>query len=96
MNRLTVRFGAPVIVVSAIVASMSTAGGAAAHVHSVTPLNQCSVDDAEHSGGRIILNTPATVGNGGPIQGGPIPLNTGNAAFDPVTGGGNHGEPHCP
>jgi len=66
-----------------------------AHVHAVTPLN-CIPADAEHAGGRIILETPATVENGGPIQRGPIPLSTGNAAFDPETGGGNHGYPNCP
>ncbi len=69
---------------------------ASAHVHAVTPLNDCSVDDADHSGGRSILDTPAAVENGGPIQRGPIPLNTGNASFDPQTGGGNHADPHCP
>jgi hypothetical protein len=67
-----------------------------AHVHAVTPLNDCSVDNAEHSGGRIIPQTPAGSENGGPIEPGPIPLNTGNAAFDPATGGGNHGSPTCP
>jgi hypothetical protein len=67
-----------------------------AHVHAVTPLNDCSVDNAEHSGGRIIPQTPAGAENGGPIEPGPIPLNTGNAAFDPETGGGNHGSPRCP
>ena len=66
-----------------------------AHVHAVTPLN-CTPANAEHAGGRIILETPATVENGGPIQRGPIPLSTGNAAFDPETGGGNHGYPNCP
>lgn len=71
-------------------------GVAYAHVHAVTPLNDCSVDKAEHSGGRMILDTPASVENGGPIKAGAIPLNTGNAAFDPATSGGNHGEPHCP
>lgn len=44
----------------------------------------------------MILDTPASVENGGPIKAGAIPLNTGNAAFDPATSGGNHGEPHCP
>ena len=67
-----------------------------AHVHAVTPLNDCSVDNAEHSGGRVILDTPAAVDNGGPIQNGPIPLNTGNASFDPESGGGNHADPRCP
>ena len=69
---------------------------ASAHVHAVTPLNECSVDNAEHSGGRIIPQTPAVAENGGPIQPGPIPLNTGNAAFDSESGGGNHGDPRCP
>jgi hypothetical protein len=69
---------------------------ASAHVHAVTPLNDCSVDNAEHSGGRIILQTPAGSENGGPIQPGPIPVNTGNAAFDPDAGGGNHADPNCP
>jgi len=72
------------------------AQSASAHVHAVTPLNDCSVDNAEHSGGRIILETPASAENGGPIQPGPIPINTGNAAFDPETGGGNHADPDCP
>ncbi len=67
-----------------------------AHVHAVTPLSDCSVDNAEHSGGRIILQTPAGSENGGPIQPGPIPVNTGTAAFDPDTGGGNHADPNCP
>ncbi len=66
-----------------------------AHVHAVTPLNDCSVDNLEHSGGRAILDTPADSANGGPIVPGPIPLNTGNAAFGP-DGGGDHADPHCP
>ena len=66
-----------------------------AHVHAVTPLNDCSVDNAEHSGGRIILNTPADSENGGPIQPGPIPVNTGNASFG-SGGGGAIADPNCP
>ena len=65
---------------------------ASAHVHAVTPLN-CTSANEENAGGRTILDTPAAVENGGPIQRGPIPINTGNAAFDPDTGGGNHGSP---
>jgi len=68
---------------------------ASAHVHAVTPLNDCSVDDAENSGGRIILETPAASENGGPIQSGPIPVNTGNAAFE-SGGGGAIADPNCP
>lgn len=63
-----------------------------AHVHGVTPLN-CTPANADRAGGRIILDTPAAVENAGPIQSGPIPLNTGHAAFDPDTGGGNNGSP---
>jgi hypothetical protein len=83
-------------VAALLVVGYAGAAPAFAHVHAVTPLNVCSVDNAEHSGGRIILDTPAAVENGGPIQVGPIPLNTGNAAFDPVTGAGNHADPQCP
>ena len=66
-----------------------------AHVHAVTPLNDCSVDDAEHSGGRAILDTPAASENDGPIQPGPIPVNTGNAHFE-SGGGGAIADPKCP
>ena len=66
-----------------------------AHVHAVTPLSECSVDNAEHSGGRIILDTPAASENGGPVQPGPIPVSTGNAAFG-SGGGGAIAEPNCP
>jgi hypothetical protein len=72
------------------------AQSASAHVHAVTPLNDCSVDNAENSGGRAILDTPADSDSGGPIVPGPIPINTGNGAFDPDTGGGNHADPNCP
>jgi hypothetical protein len=63
-----------------------------AHVHAVTPLN-CTPANEDNAGGRAVLDTPAAIENGGPIQRGPIPLNTGNAAFDPETGGGNHASP---
>ena len=66
-----------------------------AHVHAVTPLNDCSVDNLEHSGGRAILGTPAASEDGGPIQPGPIPVNTGNAAFE-SGGGGAIADPNCP
>ncbi len=97
MNTLVLRMAAAAVVLSAAFLPVYLqAESASAHVHAVTPLNDCSVDNAEHSGGRIILDTPAAVENGGPIQRGPIPLNTGNAAFDPDTGGGNHADPRCP
>lgn len=85
-------------VVAVVVAALSCfadTGSTSAHVHAVTPLNDCSVDSVEHSGARWIVNTPAAAENGGPIQPGPIPLNTGNAAFGPG-GGGGHASPRCP
>jgi hypothetical protein len=96
--------GTPVLRAVVLVAFLSAlsvpvylrAASVSAHVHGVTPLNDRSVDNAEHSGGRIILQTPADSENGGPIQPGPIPVNTGNAAFDPATGAGNHADPNCP
>jgi hypothetical protein len=97
MNTLAIRLVLPAALLLALFVPVFTGASlASAHVHAVTPLNDCSVDNAEHSGGRAILDTPAAAENGGPIQPGPIPLNTGNAAFDPQTGGGNHADPRCP
>ena len=97
MGTLIVRTAVLVAFLSALFVPVYLgAESVSAHVHAVTPLNDCSVDNPEHSGGRAILDTPADSENGGPIQPGPIPLNTGNAAFDPETGGGNHGYPKCP
>jgi hypothetical protein len=97
MNTLVLKIAAAAVVLSAVVLPVYLeADSVSAHVHAVTPLGDCTVDNAENSGGRALLDTPASVDNGGPIQNGPIPLNTGNAAFDPETGGGNHADPHCP
>lgn len=97
MNMLALRLVLPsALLLAVFVPVFAGVSLASAHVHAVTPLNDCSVDNAEHSGGRVILDTPAAVENGGPIQNGPIPLNTGNASFDPETGGGNHADPRCP
>jgi len=97
MRRLVLRAAVLAAFLSALsVSAYIDVQSVSAHVHAVTPLNDCSVDNAEHSGGRIILQTPAASENGGPILPGPIPINTGNAAFDPDTGGGNHADPNCP
>ncbi len=97
MNTLVARAAAVAALVFALFLPVYfRAQSVSAHVHAVTPLNDCSVDNLEHSGGRAILDTPAAVENGGLIQNGPIPLNTGNAAFDPASGGGNHADPRCP
>ena len=96
MRPLVLRTAVLAVFLSALCApAYLGAQAASAHVHGVTPLNECSVDDAEHSGGRIILDTPAASENGGPIQPGPIPLNTGNAAFE-SGGGGAIADPNCP
>jgi len=97
MENLPLRAGALIITVCAVsLLGALSVRSVSAHVHAITPLNECSVDNAEHSGGRVIGDTPASVDNGGPIQNGPIPLNTGNASFDPENGAGNHADPHCP
>ena len=97
MNMWALRLVLPsALLLALLVPVFAGASLASAHVHAVTPLNDCSVDNSEHSGGRTILDTPAAAENGGPIQPGPIPLKTGNAAFDPETGGGNHADPRCP
>ena len=79
------------IVVALLVVSFAPA--AFGHVHGVTPLLQCSVDNA-NSGGNRTDDTPAANANGGPIVG-LIPRDTGNA---PLTGGdGGFGAPvQCP
>ncbi len=96
MSTLILRAGALAVFLSAFFVPVYLgAQSASAHVHAVTPLNDCSVDNLEHSGGRTILDTPAASENGGPIQPGPIPVNTGNAPFGPG-GGGAIADPNCP
>ena len=96
MGALILRAGALALFLSALfVPAYLGSQSVSAHVHAVTPLNDCSVDNLEHSGGRAILDTPADSANGGPIVPGPIPVNTGNAPFG-SDGGGDHADPHCP
>ena len=66
---------------------------ASAHVHGVTPLGQCTVDNA-NSGGNGTNGTPADDANGGPIAG-LIPTTVGSGA---IPGGGGSGATngHCP
>lgn len=56
-----------------------------AHVHGITPLSQCTVDNP-NSGGLGTDGTPADDANGGPIVG-LIPRDTGNAPLAPGDGG---------
>lgn len=96
MSQRILRASVLLALLSALVVPVyAGAGSVSAHVHAVTPLNDCSVDNEEHSGARQVLDTPAASENGGPIQPGPIPVNTGNAAFD-AGGGGGIADPNCP
>jgi len=96
MGTLIVRAAVLVAFLSALFVPVYLgAESVSAHVHAVTPLNDCSVDNLEHSGGRAILDTPADSANGGPIQPGPIPVKTGNAPFG-SGGGGAIADPKCP
>ena len=70
------------------------AAPATAQVHLVTPLLNCTVDNA-NSGGQATLDTPAHSDNGGPLVA-PIPINTGNGALAPFEGGFGAADGHCP
>ena len=79
--------------VLAALLTLATVLPASAHVHGITPLNSCSVDNS-NSGARGTNGTPADDANGGPITG-LIPRDTGNA---PLTGGdgGRTAPVQCP
>ena len=65
-----------------------------AHVHGITPLLQCTVDNINSGGNALNLNdSPALAKNGGPITR-LIPRDVGNA---PLTfGDGGFGKSNCP
>lgn len=67
---------------------------AMAHVHGVTPLLGCTVDNP-NSGGLGTDGTPADDANGGPIVG-LIPRDTGNSPLVPGDGGFGAATGHCP
>lgn len=67
-----------VLVVLAL--SLATAAPAFAHVHGITPLNSCSVDNADKSGAKDAQGSPLTAK-------GPIPISVGNAPLAPGDGG---------
>lgn len=54
-----------------------------AHLYGITPLNECSGDNYDKSGGKGTNSTPADYATANPISG-LIPSDTGNA---PLTGG---------
>ena len=73
----------------------SGVGTASAHVHGITPLLQCSVDDP-NSGVNGANGTPADAANGGPIMG-LIPNDVGEADLTPMVDGGFGATAgHCP
>lgn len=71
-----------------------SAGPALAHVHGITPLAGCSVDNP-NSGGNGTDGTPADDANGGPIRG-LIPRDVGNAPLTVGDGGFGAAAGHCP
>ena len=66
--------------------AVAPTAAASAHVHGITPLLQCSVDQ-DNAGGNQTDVTPASATNDGPISGliprdvGSAPLTIGDAGF---------------
>ena len=77
-----------------MLAGVAMPATAFAHVHGVTPLLDCSVDNA-NSGARATNGTPADDANGGPI-GGLIPRDTGQAPLTGGDGGFGATDGNCP
>ncbi len=73
---------------------MATAAPAFAHVHGITPLPQCTADNA-NSGALGTDGTPADDANGGPITG-LIPRDVGNAPLTVGDGGFGAATGNCP
>lgn len=88
MRRLAIVLGVTLALALALVAP------AYAHVHGITPLRQCSVDNPL-SGAERTDDTPAAAANGGPISG-LIPRDVGQAPLAPGDGGSGAAEGHCP
>jgi len=77
-----------------LVLLLAIAAPAFAHVHGVTPLSGCTVDNA-NSGGAGTDGTPADDANGGPITG-LIPRDVGNAPLTGGDGGSGAATGNCP
>ena len=78
----------------AIVLLAFAAVPAFAHVHGITPLNDCGQANA-NAGGNGTNGTPADDANGGPIAG-LIPRDTGNAPLTDEDGGFGATDGNCP
>jgi hypothetical protein len=81
--------------IAALVALSITGSLVSAHVHGITPLNGCSVDNFAKSGAKGTDGTPADDANGGPITG-LIPRDTGNAPLTVGDGGFGAATGNCP
>ncbi len=77
-----------------IIAAATLGGIASAHVHGITPMNGCNVDNP-NSGALGVNGTPADDANGGPIIG-LIPRDVGNAPLTGGDGGSDAATGHCP
>jgi len=77
-----------------LVLLLALAAPALAHVHGITPLPGCTVDNA-NSGANGTDGTPADDANGGPITG-LIPRDVGNAPLTVGDGGSGAATGHCP
>lgn len=84
------------LVLAATVTALIAMGAspALAHVHGITPLLGCTVDNP-NSGANGTNGTPADDANGGPIAG-LIPRDTGNAPLTIGDGGFGAATGHCP
>jgi hypothetical protein len=80
--------------VAAVALSLGAAAPAAAHVHGITPLLGCSVDNP-NSGATATDDTPAAAANGGPISG-LIPATVGESSLGFGDGGFGAATGHCP
>lgn len=92
-RRLAFGIGIASVTLSALL-PLTGPGTAWAHVHGITPLLGCSVDNP-NSGANGTNDTPAAAANGGPIQG-IIPRDVGNAPLSFGDGGFGATAGHCP
>ncbi len=84
----------PILALALLVLMLALAVPAFAHDHGITPLSECTVDNA-NSGANGTNGTPADDANGGPITG-LIPRDVGNAPLTVGDGGFGATAGHCP
>ena len=81
-------------IVIVVALTLATVSPAFAHVHGVTPLNDCGQADAS-AGGNGTNGTPADDANDGPITG-LIPRDTGEGSIGFGDGGFGATDGNCP